>query len=112
MVANPPIDVLRALAELELGRMHADHDQAEVGIVALPRLDVGRGADPVDAGVLPEVDEDHLATQRVDVEWRRVHPALHHEGGHLAGRAGEGRTGGDTEEQEGQDGFHGRTPLR
>ena len=64
MVANPPVDVLGALAELELGRVHADHDQAERGVVAIPRLDEWRGADPVDAGVLPEVDQDDLATQR------------------------------------------------
>ena len=29
MVTNPAVDVLGALAELELGRVHADHDQAE-----------------------------------------------------------------------------------
>jgi hypothetical protein len=43
--------------------MHADHDKPELGVVAVQRLDVGRRADPVDAGELPEVDEDDLAAQ-------------------------------------------------
>ncbi len=68
VVADPTIDVLGARPELELGRVHADHDQAAVGVVAVPRLDIGRGADPVDAGVLPEIDQDDLATQRVGRE--------------------------------------------
>jgi len=112
MVANPTVDVLGALAELELGHMHADHDQAELGVVAIPRLDVGRGADPVDAGVLPEVDQNDLAAQRIGGERRRVHPALHLESGQFAGGAGEARTGDDTEEQERQDGSHEGMPSK
>src|SRR4029077_2293047 len=79
-----------------------------VGVIAVPRLDVGRGADPVDAGVLPEVDRDDLATQRVGRQWARVHPALHLEGRHVhvAGRAGDPRTEGSTEKHEGQAGSH------
>jgi hypothetical protein len=38
VVANPTIDVLGALPELELGRVHADYDQAAVGVVAVPWL--------------------------------------------------------------------------
>ncbi len=69
MIADRTVDVLGALPELELGRVHADHDQAAVDVIAVPRLDVGRGADPVDAGVLPEVHQDDLATQRVGRQW-------------------------------------------
>src|SRR5262249_53312509 len=103
VVANPAVDVLRARAEVELGRMHADHDQAELGVIAVPRLDVGRGSDPVDAGVLPEVDQDHLAAHRFGGERRGVHPAVRLEGGYLAGRGGEGRIGGSAKKQERHD---------
>ena len=38
MVANSAIDVVGALAELELWRMEADHDQAGRGVLAMPLL--------------------------------------------------------------------------
>jgi hypothetical protein len=63
MIANPAVDDRELRAELELGRMHADHDEAQLAVIAVPCLEVGRGADPVDAGELPEVDEDDLAAQ-------------------------------------------------
>src|SRR5690349_12803507 len=104
MVANSAVDVLGALAELELRRVQANHDQAEGGVVAMPRLDVRRRANPVDAGVLPDVDQDDPAAQCVDLERRRVYPALHVERWQLAGRADAARCGDNTEEQDGQRG--------
>jgi hypothetical protein len=56
VVANPTVDVLGALTELELRRVDPDHDQAERGVPAIPRLDIGQGTNPVDAGVLPDID--------------------------------------------------------
>jgi hypothetical protein len=106
MVANPTVDVLGALPELELGCVQAHHDQAERGVVAIPRLDIGQGTNPVDAGVLPDIDQYHFATQPRGVEWRRVHPALHCEGRQLASRADDARTGNHTKEQKRQNGFH------
>jgi hypothetical protein len=70
VVANPTIDVLGALAELELGRVHTDDDQTVLGVMTLPRLDVRRGADPVDAGIFPEIDEHDFAAQHVARERR------------------------------------------
>jgi len=106
VLTNPTIDVLGPLSELELGRVHADHDQAAAGVVAVPRLDVGRGANPVDAGVLPDIEQHDLAAQCLDSERRRVHPTLHRKGRQLAGRAHEARTGHHTREQERQNGSH------
>src|SRR6266516_6895222 len=38
----------------------------------LPYVDVGKLAEPVDAGIGPEVDEDHLPAQAVRRQRRRV----------------------------------------
>ena len=76
MVTNPSVDVFGALAELELRRVHADDDQTERRVVAIPCLDVGRSPNPVDARVLPEVHEYDFPAQRLGCEWRRIHPAL------------------------------------
>ncbi|MNT83017.1 hypothetical protein D3C72_2228310 [compost metagenome] len=43
--------------------MHADHDEALILVFFGPGADIGNGADAVDAGIGPEVDEDDLATQ-------------------------------------------------
>jgi len=87
MIANPSVNVLGALAALELRCVHADHDQAERGVLAMPCLDIGRRTNPVDAGVLPDVDQDDLLAQRFGRERRRWYPALHGEGRQLACRA-------------------------
>ena len=83
LVANPTVDVLGAFTELELRRVDPDHDQAERGVLAIPRLDIGQGTNPVDAGVLADIDQYHLATQPCGAEWRRVHPALTVKAGNL-----------------------------
>ena len=58
------VSVSGALAELELGRVHSDHDQAERGVVAMPRLHGRRGANPVTQMYIPHVDQHYyLAAQ-------------------------------------------------
>lgn len=94
MIANPAIDVLGVLSELELRRVDADHDQADIAIIAVRRLDVGHSADPVDAGVLPEVDRDDLAPQHVSREGGRVYPAIDPQDRHGTRRAPDSRTVG------------------
>src|SRR2546426_12825982 len=39
-----------------------------------PCADVGKGAEPVDAGIRAEVDEDDLSPQPGRRQWRRVEP--------------------------------------
>ena len=43
--------VLGALTELELRRVDPDHDQAERGVPAIPRLDIGQGSNLVEIAV-------------------------------------------------------------
>ncbi len=76
MVTNPTVNVLGLLAKLELGSMCSDDDESERGVVAVPRPHIRCGSDPVDAGVLPHVDQHDLAAQRLGCEWRGVDPAL------------------------------------
>ena len=55
--------------------MDADHDQAAILVLLGPGADVGEGAQPVDAGVRPEVDEHDLPAQILRSERRRIEPA-------------------------------------
>src|SRR5204862_4777046 len=71
--------VARVLLERELGRVDAHDRQALGPVLGVPRLQVGLGADAVDAGVGPEVDEDDAAAQalhRQRAPAGRVEPAL------------------------------------
>jgi hypothetical protein len=56
-------DVVRVPLERKLRRVNADDDQAVAFVLLGPGADVGERAEPVDAGVRPEVDEDDLPTQ-------------------------------------------------
>ena len=47
----------------ELRRVHADHHQSLVLVLLGPGADIGQRAQPVDAGVGPEIDEHDLAAQ-------------------------------------------------
>jgi hypothetical protein len=47
--------------EGELRAVDPDDPQTGVTVRAIPRLEMGEGAQAVDAGVRPEVDEDDLA---------------------------------------------------
>src|SRR6478672_7117999 len=67
-------NVAQVVLERKLRAVDADHDQA-LGLVLLgPRADVWKRAQPVDARVCPDVDEDDLAVQTLRREWRRVEP--------------------------------------
>ena len=68
-------DVLDLALERELGRMDADHDEPQVAVFRVPRAHEGQRAQPVDAGVRPEIDEHDLPTQLRRSERRRVQPA-------------------------------------
>ncbi len=68
-------DVLDVALERELGRVHADDDQSPVAVLLRPRADIRERAEPVDAGVRPEVNEDDLAAQVRRDERRRVEPS-------------------------------------
>jgi hypothetical protein len=61
--------------ERKLRRVHADHDQPLILVLLMPGADVAERAEPVDARVCPEVDEDDLPAQAL---WRQrlgVEPA-------------------------------------
>jgi hypothetical protein len=68
-------DVLDLALERELGRMDADDDEPEVVVSRGPRAHEGQRAEPVDAGVRPEIDENDPPTQLRRSERRRIQPA-------------------------------------
>ena len=59
----------------ELRRVHADHDQSLLRVFLGPRADIGQLAEPIDAGIGPEVDEDHFPAQAGRPQWRRIEPS-------------------------------------
>ena len=67
-------DVVRDLLELELRRVHAQYHQASIGVLLVPVADPGKGPYAVDAGVRPEIDEDHLALPAREREGLGVDP--------------------------------------
>src|SRR6266496_2104484 len=75
-------DVVEVVLEVELRRVHADDHQSVILVLLGPRAEVGKGAEPVDAGVGPEVDQDDASAQPGCRQWWRVEPP---------GRAGERR---------------------
>ena len=66
-----PVDLV---LERELGRVDADHDEAVVAVGPRPGADVWLGAQPVNAGQGPEVDENDLAAQPGGAERPGVQP--------------------------------------
>src|SRR5579872_3517418 len=54
-------DIGSVVAYGELAVMHADHVEAVLVVFGVPALDHGKVTDTVDAGVLPEVDQQHVA---------------------------------------------------
>src|SRR6266542_2570786 len=68
-------DVLGILLERELRGVDADHDQPLILVLLGPRADVAERAEPVDARVRPEVDENDFSAQARRREWLRVEPA-------------------------------------
>ena len=55
--------VVEVALELELGRLHADDRQPAAGVRVRPGPHVGQRADPVDARVGAEADEDDLSAE-------------------------------------------------
>jgi len=53
-------DVVDVLLERELRRVHANGDQPPIVVLLGPRADVRERAEPVDAGVRSEIDENDL----------------------------------------------------
>jgi hypothetical protein len=60
----------------ELRRVDADHHQSLLPIFLMPGANVGKLAQPVDAGVGPEIDEDHFAPQSRRGQRRRIEPFI------------------------------------
>src|SRR5947199_2441691 len=68
-------DVFDVALERELRRVDADDDQASIAVLLGPRANEGQRAEPVDAGVRPEVNENDLSSQTPRSERGRVQPA-------------------------------------
>ncbi len=73
-VVHRPAHVLQLLLDAELRRMHSDHHQPLCLVLLGPCPGVWQRPEPVDAGVGPEVDQDHLALEARLRERRRVDP--------------------------------------
>ena len=73
-VAHGAADIAEVVLEAELGGVHPDHDQPVIGVFPGPGPEVGKLAEPVDAGVGPEVDQDDLPVQVGRRQRRRVEP--------------------------------------
>src|SRR5215813_2460138 len=59
-VLHGAADVIGVSLECELGCVDADHDQALARVLPGPGADVGKLAQPVDAGIRPEADQDDV----------------------------------------------------
>jgi hypothetical protein len=62
-VLHRAADVAEFVLEPEFGGVNPDHDQPVARVSAGPGAYVGKLAQPVDAGVGPEVDQDDLPAQ-------------------------------------------------
>jgi hypothetical protein len=63
-------DVVDVALERELGRVDADHHEAQIRVLLEPGANITERAEPVDTGVGPEVDENDLAAQFIRCEQR------------------------------------------
>ena len=61
--------VVEVVLKAKLRRVHADHHQTLIPVFLGPRADVGKGAEPVDTGVGPEVDENDFSAQAGRRQW-------------------------------------------
>jgi len=74
-VRDGSADVVLVAFDVELGRVDAEYHQPVALVLLSPGTHVGKLAEPVDAGVGPEVDQDDSAAQTGRCERRRVQPA-------------------------------------
>src|SRR6516165_3859228 len=70
-----PADILDVPFEREFRGVDANHDQAVILVLLSPRADIAERAQPIDAGVGPEVHENDLVPQVRLGERGRVEPA-------------------------------------
>ena len=54
------LNIRQLFLDVELRRVDADHYEATVFVFFCPRPNIRNGADAVDAGVVPKIDEDNL----------------------------------------------------
>ena len=73
-VPHGPADVVNVVLERELRCVRADHHQPLAGVFPGPGAEVGKLAEPVDAGKGPEVDQDHVPAQACWRQRRRIEP--------------------------------------
>ena len=73
---NLTADVVDNLLKSVFRRMDADHDQSLILVFLRPCAKVSLRAQPVDAGVCPEMDEDDFSAQARRRERRRIEPVL------------------------------------
>src|SRR5262245_20913103 len=66
-------DVVDVVLKPEFWRVDANHDEP-IAVLFGPRAYVWKRAEPVDAGVGPEIDQHHSAGQARHGETRRVEP--------------------------------------
>src|SRR5262249_9551225 len=71
---NAALHVRFIMREEKLGRVHADDSQALVAITRVPLFYIRQRADAVDAGVVPEVDQDGASAQLAHAQRRGVEP--------------------------------------
>src|ERR1700689_211352 len=72
----------------KLWGMNADNYQAAVLVFLIPGPDIRQRAQAIDAGIGPEIDQNHFATKRSRGERRRVNP------GSSSGKIGKDRRRG------------------
>ena len=73
-VPGGPAYVLQVVLKGELRRMHADHYHTVIPVFLRPRAHLGKGAQPIDTGVGPEVDQDDVSAQVRRREGQRIEP--------------------------------------
>ena len=60
---NVPLHIVGVLFKRKLRGVNADHDQSAIPVFFGPGADIGKRAQPVDARVGPEIDEDDFSSQ-------------------------------------------------
>src|SRR5437870_11642589 len=68
-------NVIDVFLECELRTVHTDHHQTLILVFLGPRADIGKRAQPIDAGIGPDVDRDDFSAQTGRRQWRRIEPS-------------------------------------
>src|ERR1700716_239864 len=75
-VFHGPANVVYVFFECELRCVDADHHQSLILVFLVPGADIGKCAQPVDAGVGPEIDEDDFSPESRRRQGRRIEPLV------------------------------------